>query len=403
MYEIREAKEDDRKQVVELLTHALGGLDTFEEFWIDSWKNYWYKPEYDDWAFIATFDNQVVANLSYFVNSSLNLIRGNQLCFGGVWAVGTDSKHRRKGLLTRIFNEAFPDMNQRGIVLSILDPSPYQGAQLAYEKSGYALAENLVRHEFPPSVLRINEKHKEYSFREINDESEREKIAELEVAMSQFGSRVLSWPLIFNQEIKAGDFYIFEQDSEPFGCVKLSRTSSGKDTTMKVSRTYVKSFSVVPSIIELIQQQSTDISKVEWICEYELPIRNFFSNIHKVNSQFIGTMMMRVINFENYCHSIGIPQETESSVIIELVDNQCPWNEGIYSLDARNGILDVDRLDGNVNADITLNPHQLSMVVGGLTGPVVLNDLGLISCKKQVADTLDSIFSLDSFISYVRF
>ena len=58
MYVVREAKEEDRVSVVELLVRNLKSLDSFEESWVSSWENYWNKPENEDWAFVATYNDE---------------------------------------------------------------------------------------------------------------------------------------------------------------------------------------------------------------------------------------------------------------------------------------------------------------------------------------------------------
>ena len=148
MYEIRDAHEEDRESVVQVLSRALGSLETFREEWVESWRQYWNRPEYEDWAYVATYKGRVIGNLSFAANDGFNRIRGAPQRFGAVWAVGVEVEHRRKGLLKGLFKSAFPHMKEEGIVLSILDPSPYDGAQFAYEKCGYALAERRLSHEF---------------------------------------------------------------------------------------------------------------------------------------------------------------------------------------------------------------------------------------------------------------
>lgn len=397
MYDIRKARETDRDAVVQLLTKALGPLESFCEEWIDSWKNYWYKPENDDWAYVATYNGRVVANLSFFVNDGFNKIRGSPVRFGGVWAVGTEDNHRRKGLLKGIYNKAFLDMKEKGIVLSILDPSPYDGAQIAYEKCGYALAEDRVKHVFSPGALRPVTGDKDITVREL-DADEYKKVSELEFSMCRYGSRVFTWPLMIIQKIKAGHFYLLERGSEPVGCVKLSLNPDG--TTLYVSMAYFISHDVIPSLIELIVKNSSKVTRVEWICEPQIPVQYYFHNIHRLKTCNTGSMMMRVVDFAGYCTSIQVPG-TGQDVIVALTDTQCPWNEGVYNLNSDKGVLTVEKIVKS--AEVTLNPFQLSQVVSGLTPPTVLKELGMISCSLKTAQKLDALFRVDSFVSYFRF
>lgn len=74
----------------------------------------------------------------------------------------------------------------------------------------------------------------------------------------------------------------------------------------------------------------------------------------------------------------------------------------MYRLNSFKGVLTVERTD-ETNVEITLNPFQLSTVIGGLTPPSVLQELGIISCSLKTAKKLDAVFPVDSFMSYFRF
>ncbi len=134
---------------------------------------------------------------------------------------------------------------------------------------------------------------------------------------------------------------------------------------------------------------------------HNLETHTYFQNIHNLDPHNTGTMMMRVIDFEGYCRRIQVPEQAEEELIVNLNDTQCPWNEGTYRLNSKKGALTVER--DNKSSEITLNPFQLSQVIGGLTLPSVLREMGIISCSPETAQKLDAIFPVDSFMSYVRF
>ena len=402
MYTFREAREEDREEVVKLLTTAFKEIDSFKNSWIDSWKNYWNHPENFDWAFVATCDDKIIANLSYFL-SNHDKIRGNPLNFGGVWAVATDRKYRRKGVLKGIYELAFRDMNKRGIPISILDPSPYPFAQMAYERMGYAIAEKRVKHSFTPNSMKMFEGLNDISVRKIENPDENIKIAELESKMSRYGSRLFTFPFFFSQGIKSGNFYILERNSDPVGCVKLIYENQDSDYILKVENAYFISDEILSFIANLISQKFPDVSRIEWICDPQIPVRYFASNIKNIETQYVESMLMRVVNFKKYCDSIRAPKGKEFSLSIKLSDNFCPWNEGIYDLTLSEGIFNIDKVDAEYKTDVTLDPHGLSNVVSGYMYPSELRKYGIISCSLDTALKLDSIFPVDSLQAYYRF
>ncbi len=112
---------------------------------------------------------------------------------------------------------------------------------------------------------------------------------------------------------------------------------------------------------------------------------------------------MRIVNFEEYCKSVSIPDRNDTDITIELADVQCPWNEGTYELVTSGVELVVEKDNTSGKADITLDSHQLSMIAGGISSPIELQKYGLIPCSQEIAMKLDAIFPKDSFMSYFRF
>ena len=402
MYEIRTGREEDRIPVVELLTKVFRPIERFQEEWVDGWREFWNRPKFKNWAFVATHKGRVVANLSFFENN-VNSIRGKPMRFGGVWAVGTELEHRRQGLLKGLFQQAFPVMNEHGMALSILEPSPYQGAQIAYEKCGYAVAERRVKHDFPPRALKTPEVNPDITVRKLKNAEEHRRVVDLERGMSRFGSRIFTWPSVFEETIENGQLFLLERGSEPVGCAKCSIIRTNDESTLHVAMTYFKSYEVLPLLIRLINRLSANVTNVEWICDPQIPVQEFIQNVHILKTESIGTMMLRIVNFEGYCRSIQVPEPTEGRLILKLTDSLCPWNEGIYQLNAGKGKLEVDRRNHEQGIELTLTPFQLSKVIGGLLSPSKLQELGLITCSPETARMLEAIFSTDSFLSYVRF
>ena len=402
MYSVREAREEDREQSIQLLVKTFGDMGILEDSWTHSWKEYMNKPENHDWNFVATLDETVVANLAFFGNKN-NVIRGSPLPFSGVWAVATAEEHRRKGILKSIYNVAFKDMKEKGLVLSILEPSPYPGAQIAYEKLGYALAETYTIFEFPPDTLRSVEGRSSITVRELTDTKEHTTIDELSKEMAQFGSRVFVFPWMHIGSIERGGFYLFEENSKPVGCAWLVFTESDDGKVLSIYSNYLTSVSVLPSVVELVKKMSSDCSTIKWVTDPQFPIPEYIQNIQKLTTKVFGKMMMRIVDFEKFCSSIKVSNQCNEVLSVKLIDSDCPWNEGVFSLSASNGKLTVEKVGDSSKPDITLDPYALSLVMGGRTPAGMLRNIGKIDCSEETAAKLDALFPVENFISYFRF
>ncbi len=400
--EVREAREEDREQSIQLLVKTFGDMGILEDSWVNSWREYMNRPENHDWNFVATLEDKVIANLAYFENRN-NVIRGNSIPFAGVWAVAVAEEHRRKGILTEIYKTVFKDMKDKGIALSILEPSPYPGAQLAYEKLGYALAETYAIFEFPPDALRSVKGKSSISVRELTDTKEHTIVEGLAQKMVQYGSRVFVFPWVYMGWIKQGNFYVFEEGNKPVGCMWLVFEEKDDTRIMNIYSNYLTSFEVLTSVIELVKQKSDGCSTIRWSADPEYPIPEFIQNIQKLSKKVSGKMMMRIIDFENYCKSIKVTNQRIEPIRVKLIDAYCSWNDGVYSLSAENGELQIAKLDDKAESDIVLDPYSLSQVIGGRTSATVLREIGIINCTESIARKLDTLFPTENFISYFRF
>ena len=112
-------------------------------------------------------------------------------------------------------------------------------------------------------------------------------------------------------------------------------------------------------------------------------------------------MMMRVIDFENYCGSIAIPQTASEWITIKLDDAFCPWNSGTFTLIPNEGNLQVEKSEHE--PDIHLNAFQLSEVISGISPATMLHGLNEIECSSETAKKLEAIWPIDNFVSYMRF
>jgi predicted acetyltransferase len=397
MYEIREAMEEDRDSAIRILWKAFDVTEDLEEVRKRDWAKRWNTAENEDWAVVATHNVNVVAVLSFFADES-NVIRGVPIRFAAVWGVATEPHHRKKGLIRSLFSKAFLMMRERGMFLSILDPF-WRGF---YEKFGYAIAESRIKHTFSPKLLRKVKAPEDITTREIDNEQEIDIILTLEKSMARFGSRNFHTVRTLKRFIKNSHFHILERDNEPVGTVKFNFKKSNDDgLDLRIWGTTFTSLDIFPSIISLVEQYSTNVGKITWWCDPEIPVRYYTDDLWEIKSEMIGSKMMRIIDFEKYCEQILVPENANEQVTIAVNDNQCPWNNDIYTIIPEQGRLIVDK--SQENPEIELNAFRLSQVISGRTPANLLRNLGEIECKSEVATKLEKIFPPDSFVSYERF
>ncbi|MGY5878919.1 MAG: GNAT family N-acetyltransferase [Candidatus Thorarchaeota archaeon] len=398
MIQIREGRDEDRPSVTKVLWRAFEATRTLEDVEKEDWIARWNQPQDKDWAYVAVDNNEVVANLSFFITGEKdNLIRGNPIPFAGVWAIATDPLYRKQGLVRDMFNEAFPRMRKEGAVLSVLDPF----YRAFYEKFDYALGEKRAKHVFKKEDFRIGKTNPEITVREAKVPEDIAKIVEVEKSMSRFGSRFFGFEKLIEGRVKRGNFFIFEKGTEPVGTTMFLFGDSHPGYKLTVGNTRYKYDDVLPSIVELVSKYAINTASVEWYTDYEVPVRHFFDSYSTTESYVLGSMMMRVIDFEKYCKSIAVPNTITEWVTIKLEDTFCPWNSGIFTLVPIEGSLQVEKSDRA--PDVSLNAFQLSQVISGVSPAPMLQGFNEIDCTPETAKNLEAIWPEDNFVSYLRF
>ncbi|MHA1288645.1 MAG: GNAT family N-acetyltransferase [Candidatus Thorarchaeota archaeon] len=399
MIQVREGREEDLPSLARVLWKAFEANSSLEDVEKADWLAQWNKPKSKDWAYVAVDGDKVVANLSFFITSEGdNVIRGKYIPFAGVWAVATDPIYRKQGFIRHLFKEAFQRMRKEGAVLSVLDPF----YRAFYEKFDYALAEKRAKHVFKKEDLRIGKTSSDITVREVMGPEDIPKLIEIEKSMARFGSRFFSFERHVGNWMKPGNFFIFEKGIEPVGSVRIlfgKQSHPGYDLTIRNTR--YKTDDVFPSIVELVSKYAVNSNKVTWYTDYEIPVRHYFDSYSTTESLVLGSMMMRVIDFEKYCKMIEIPESTSEWVTIKLEDIHCPWNSGTYTLIPNNGSLQVEKSERE--PDIELKAFQLSQVISGVSPATFLHGLNEIECSLETAKKLEAIWPEDNFVSYMRF
>lgn len=386
MFKVEIPTEIDRQSASRLLWKSFFVLEEYKE------SPYWYTPPKNH-ALVVKDGEEVVSTMSFATHFE-NTIRGVNLPLAGIWGVATVPAYRRRGMVRAIFDKGFKMMKEEGMVISVLNPA----SVVLYEKLGYANAERRLEHIIQPGLFKSVQCPNDIKIRELKD-SEKNNYDQIYKSMSRFGSRV------YSPELKGEHIYLIEQGNEPVGIVmfRFMKNDQGRDLYV-ITPVYTKN-EVFPVIIDFVNKFSEECSKIHWISESTAPVEYFVKERIEIESKQIGSMMIRIIDFEEYCKRIKIPKKATEQVLVQIIDKHCPWNNSIYRLIPQNGCLEVNRLEehNEIKPEIVLSEFQLSQIVSGLTPASMLFNYGEIQCDKKTAQKLEAIFPEEDFLSYIRF
>ena len=398
-YNVREAVITDKEDFARLYWKVFEPHLEFEEVLKKDLVNEWNRNELNEWAYVAEMDGMIRSNVCFFVSQD-NIIRGNSLKLGGIWSLATEEPYRKKGMISSIIKAIFSRMREDGTVISMVDPDmnlfPF------YERFGYGFFESAKLYELDPGDLRNVKSDPSISYREMEDKKEWNKILQIQKSMARYGSRVFGRRRHIEYLIESGHCILLERDSEPVGVIKSSLANEGDLTWLNIwPDTCYVSTDVFPSIIDFVQKHATKAQRIRWFCGSESPVLHYTQGPQTVISKEWGNLMMRVVDFINFCTTIDIPDNTTDKCIIQLVDEYCPWNEGTYMLSPSNGKLDVEHT--NKEPEVVLDAVNLSRIIGGYTTAKILHSLNEIDCSRNTAEKLEAIFPSDAFFSHYRF
>ncbi|MFW9849693.1 MAG: sterol carrier protein domain-containing protein, partial [Candidatus Thorarchaeota archaeon] len=186
-------------------------------------------------------------------------------------------------------------------------------------------------------------------------------------------------------------------------CVNLLFLEKSTGKELHMLNTYFSSNDILPTILKFVGTHASEVSKVVWNCSSRIPVRSMFQHVYSLSTTIDGAMMMRVVDFRRYVKSIKVREELDLILTLKIIDNECPWNEGLYRISCHDGSISIEDVDAMALPDLILTPNELSRIVGGTEAPSVLQTMGLINCDFSIAEKLDALFPQDSFISHFRF
>ncbi len=398
-YTIEIATKDDYNSLNELL---------FEAFGDDIIRNGFKVLEYPSFSrsIILKDANKVISNVTIF--SLEAIIRGSSMPCAGVGSVSTRKEYQKKGLCRRTMIEAFKNMKTNGEVISLLEPFD----ECFYQKFGYAIAEEFLRHSFEVKNLK-DFPQRGITARKVVDSEEAFVIKELIRSMAHIGSRVLPPADFIKNLIKNGVAFIFENEGKPVGYIGLYKTTFDpkykpepfEEWQKGVHSSYSHAYTdpkVIPDMLRFIKEYcvAEGGTRIVILSQKDMPIRDFLKNRKKSHVRITPGFMIRIIDFERFCSLLKINPNLSCKITLEIIDKECYWNNGLYKLQAREGELEVSRTDEN--PDFQLKAKDISMIAGGLIPISSMILTGNIRCSKEIAKNLQMIFPLDGLFVYDR-
>lgn len=296
-------------------------------------------------------------------------VRNALLPMGGIWGVATLPGSRRKGYQRQIFRELFRSIRDMGQPVSCL--YPFRGS--FYERLGYVMFPVPRKVSFDPICLQSISKHEiemDFELVVIGDGFHiyREFLKKMQAGKHGMGmfkdfelmpaQRNSQWLLVVRHENKVEGVMLYDLKGDYPTVYKLRATRFYYTT----SRAKYSQLSWLARHIDQANNIEINLEPTEYPETWLADLRG---NIEPVFFPPMG----RVVDVAGLSGlSVG-----EGEITVEIIDPECPWNNGIWRLVSDAGKLSVTE---GTNPGCTLTINGLSGLIYGTHDPADFKFLG---------------------------
>ncbi|MDT2848934.1 GNAT family N-acetyltransferase [Vagococcus carniphilus] len=336
-------KVTDRKyleQIHELGSYAFNSNHTKEQRDI-----YLKKNESID-NYVDEVDGQVTSQVvSYPYQVTIN---GQVMGMSGIGDVATYPEARGTGSIRLLFEAIFNDLHEKGTELSYLAPF----SQSFYRKFGY---ENIFDYDeirIPKETIVQIKPEKTGSIKRVSWENKeaQETIKELyrKTLGTHNGSLVREdywWEFVltFNQGRRLAIAY----DDKKQACGYIVYGLIGASEFMIYEMSYTNLF----GLKKLMTFVSSHSGSFDEFVSTNLPdpkIIELFTETQNIVRKTHSSMMARIVNFKEFIEKFNFKSSpTKEIVYLEVIDNTCSWNNGIFKLTIVNGKSTCEKIDSS--------------------------------------------------------
>jgi predicted acetyltransferase len=336
-------------------------------------------------AYVAFVDGkpQATATLWPMVQN----IRGKLIPMSGVGAVATLPAARRKGLIRSLFAALYDSMREYDEPITTL----YPFRESFYEKLGYAPMNQSKFVRFSPSTLApLTRLEREGTTEQL---AIRDGFEEWYAYLQRYQPRVHGFALNTKQiaarvKLRNGRWVVLARDSAGTVIGATTFKITGYTGTLDADTFYYDSPEARLLLLEWFARHVDQVNEIKidlaWDDLPEYWAADLYSRVVN-HDEFFTTPMGRVLDVAAL-DGIGAGN---GSIAVEIVDPQCAWNAGVWTLTGEGGVLSVAR---GGTAEVSLTIQGLSALVFAGQDPADFRLRGWGSPDAAAQATLRAMF-----------
>ncbi len=315
-------------------------------------------PEFTKWYFdtrvkpgrsLGLFEDGELISDTLMIPYTVRL-RGKTDIAPYIVGAATLPEHRRKGHMERVLQAALAHMRSQGAGITFLHPFRYS----FYRRLGWGRATNMLEYSLSAERLAALCEAGEFEPVRRGDGEELlaiyQKLAEKADTALIRGARESGFRV--EETLMEGGFGLLGD-----GAYALCHESGGKiDAHELVYGQSADIYPILGAMARLPGARSVSFQLPAWEA---LPGR--FAD--EEPPRLASYMMMRVVDAERALTGLVFDEGRSGVMTLAITDALCPWNEGVYRVELKNGFSEAKRASGDFDAE--MDATTLSMLISG--------------------------------------
>ncbi|MFX1376968.1 MAG: enhanced intracellular survival protein Eis [Promethearchaeota archaeon] len=385
--EIRKLTENDREACRKLSRYA---FQTSENSYEDL--KYPFDSVPMDWYFGA-FDGNLLIACAGAIPFDIKL-RSQDFKMSGVMGVATKPEYRNRRIIRDIMVKMFKDMHDNNIPISVLYPFKVY----FYEMLGYKLVDERIFYHFKISDIICKET--DYCMKEverINDDIRKvydEAILNFDYIAKR--SEISFWRDFFKENYK----FICYKGNQPVGYILIHFPKENieggwlrsPEKTILIREILWLDQTAKQTIFNFLWSHRDQRKYIAgWFSENEIII-DLLKTPRIKERKVVGNSLLRVINVKTVLENLDYPWYN-FSVIFQIHDKFCPWNNGFFTLNSSDQIVEVEFKELlEKPADVEIDISYFSQLIAGFRTINELLAFDFVSIKREKLELLRNIF-----------
>jgi len=327
-------------------------------------------------------------------------LRGDRHPLGGVSAVASPPESRRQGHVATMLDELLAELREEGVYLSALWPFEHA----FYRRFGWALAHQFVRTTIDPADLDSVAADPAGRFRRLNPDDWDAMADVLDAAATHpLGlERPESWWRCRTFRGWERDPYVYgwERDGRLRGYVVYRVDAEGGDETLSVSELTAADYAARTQLYRFLRDHDSQVDRVRFSEPVRADLLETLRDPRSAQIDLEPGAMVRLVDVRAALRSLAFPPEAELSLVLDVSDDRCPWNDRTVKLRVTDGRASCERTDDEPEAHLDVG--ALSQLVVGTRSAAKLRRHGELTAGVEVVERLDAAFPEPEATPYLR-